>query len=86
MQAISCTVSTFPPSLCGHPFPISWRGLRAAAFPDAPPLHCRTYGHVRFTSCVNSFGDRVYKVATDSKIAHLYLAKSVDQHIGRFDV
>lgn len=63
----------FPGEVCGR--------LRS----QMPPSR-HTYGHVRFASCINSFSHRVHKVATDSKIAHLHLAQSVDQHVRRLDV
>lgn len=85
MQDLPCIQGTLQFSLYDHPFPISWCGWSAVAFSDATPSCC-TYRHVRFASCINSFGDGVDKVAADSEVAHLHLAQSVDQDVGRLDV
>lgn len=66
----------FPSAAIRGAFPGTVRRLR----------RCCTYGHVRFASCIDRFSDGVYKVATDSKIAHLHLAQSIDQHVGRLDI
>lgn len=57
----------FPSAAIRGAFPGTVRRLR----------RCCTYGHVRFASCIDRFSDGVYKVATDSKIAHLHLAQSL---------
>ena len=75
-------ISVFPPWPSLSCF-LAW--FEGSYILDATPSCC-TYGHVRFASCINSFSDRVNKVAADPKIAHLHLAQGVDEHIGRLDI
>lgn len=44
------------------------------------------YRHVGFAASVHRFSHGVDQVAADAKVAHLHLALSVDQHVGRLHV
>lgn len=50
------------------------------------PSGCCTYSHVRFATRINCFSNRVHQVAADSKITHLHLAQSINEHIRRLDI
>lgn len=45
-----------------------------------------SYRHVGFAAGVHGLRHRVHQVAADAEVAHLHLALSVDQHVGRFHI